>query len=126
MDESMQEISDRFIKSWSATQDYYEELINQPGFNHLIPLYLFIQKLSKAGENKNFRLGTSMQNIIFSRSIEADPELNKKYLKIKALDSSFVITLKEGKKMLREYIIKDLDDERLRDLLQQLKDISID
>lgn len=125
MDERMQEISDHFTKSWKATQAQYEDLINHPEFNHLIPLYLFIQKLTKARENNIFHLAISMQDLIFSRSIEADLGPNQKYLTIKALDNSFVITLKEGKKMLREYTIKDLDDERLTVLLQLLKDISI-
>jgi hypothetical protein len=127
MDTTTGDIFSRFTKSWNETEKVYNELIdNYPGFNLLIPLYSFIQKLKQAGENKFFRLSTSMQALIFSRSVEPGLRQDQKFIKITAYDNSFVVTLRDGTKMYRQYTIKDLDDERLTGLLQTLKDTLID
>jgi len=126
MDTSAQEILNRFSKSWTETQAKYEDLINSPEFNGLIPLYLFIQKLKQAGEDKFFRLGTAMQHLIFSRSAEAELRQGQKFITLEAKHNSFVVTLKDSAKMYRQYSIKDLDDERLTGLLQILKDTVIE
>ncbi len=126
MDAINPEILNRFSKSWAETQKSYEHLINQPEFNLLIPLYLFIQKSKRAGGDKFFRLGIAMQDLIFSRSAEIELGPNQKYVKVKALAASFEVTLRDGAKMYRQYLIKDLEDERLTGLLQTLKDTQID
>lgn len=127
MDAVTPEIQDRFEKSWLATQKFYNDLIDSdPGFNKFIPLFLYIQKLKQAGENKNFRLGAVTQDLIISRSAELILSPVQKFIRIKATENSFVITLSDAKKMYRQYTIKDLDDERLTGLLQTLKQELID
>ena len=127
MDTRTEEILKRFTESWIATEAFYTNLIdNNPGWDRLIPVYIFIQKLKKAGEDKFFRLGTSLHFLIISRSVEFKLRADQKFIKIEALDGSFVVTLKDGTKMYRQYTIKDLEDERLTGLLETLKSTLID
>jgi hypothetical protein len=122
MDKGNEEIFARFDKSWVATQLFYNDLIdNNPQLDNLIPLYLFIQKLKKAGANNHFRLGTSKQDLIFSRSLEVDLRPDQKFIAVQSKDNSFIISFREGSKLHKEYRIKDLDDELLKGLLQTLK-----
>ena len=127
MDERTAEILKRFSESWKETEKFYGHLIDDiTGWDKLIPLYIFIQKLRKAGEDKSFRLGTAIQHLIISRSVENGLRPDQKFIKIQALDNSFIVSLRDGKKLYREYTIKDLDDERLTGLLQTLKTTLID
>ena len=127
MDTRTEEIVKHFTESWIQTQSHYESLIDSgPEFNLLIPIYNFIRKLKKAREDKFFRLGTSIHDLIISRSVESKLRPDQKYIKIKAMDRSFVVTLRDGIKMYKEYTIKDLEDERLTGLLQTLKSTLVD
>lgn len=127
MDERTAEILKRFSESWLETEKFYSQLIDDiTGWDKLIPLYIYIQKLKKAGEDKSFRLGTAIQHLIISRSVESKLRQDQKFIKIQALDNSFIVSLRDGKKLYREYTIKDLEDERLTGLLQTLKSTLID
>ena len=122
MDIGTEEILKRFDQSWATTQLFYNGLIdNNPELENLIPLYLFIQKLKKAGGNTYFRLGTSKQDLIFSRSVEFDLRPAQKFIAVQAKGNSFTISFRDGTKLHKEYRIKDLDDELLKGLLQTLK-----
>ncbi len=127
MSATAEEILDRFRESWIATEKIYNNLIDSyPGFNRLIPLYIFIQKLRDAGQDKFFRLGSYNNHLIFSRSIDAELRADQKFLKLEAKDDSYEITLKDAQKMYRQYKIKDLEDLRLTGLFEMLKEILID
>jgi len=127
MDIRSEEIAERFSRSWAETEIFYSNLVdNYPGWDKLIPVYIFIQKLKKTGADRSFRLGTSMNWLIISRSVEQGLRQDQKYIRIEAMDRSFVVSLRDGNKMYREYTIKDLDDERLTGLLQTLKSTLID
>jgi hypothetical protein len=127
MNISTEETGNSFSKSWKEAELFYNDLIdNQPGFERLIPLYIFIQKLTAAGESVHFRLGTTIQYLVISRSAAPVLRPDQKFIKLETKDFSFEITLKDARKMYRQFSIKDLDDERLAELLQTLKEIEID
>jgi hypothetical protein len=127
MDKVTDEIVNRFSKSWMAAQASYEDLINSYSeFNAFIPVYNFIQKHKQAGTDKFFRLSISMQDLIFSRSFEPTLRVDQKFISLKVKDNFFIVTLKDAKKMHKQYTIKDLYDERFTDLLQILKNILVD
>jgi len=122
MDIGTAEILKRFDESWAATQLFYSDLVdNNADLDNLIPVYLFIQKLKKAGANANFRLGTSREDLIFSRSLEPGLRPDQKCIVIHSKGNSFTISFREGMKLHKEYRIKDLEDELLKGLLQTLK-----
>ncbi len=127
MDETTEEILKGFDESWSLVEaDYESRINNNPQLNFLIPVYSFIRKLKQAGENKHFRLGTSMGELVISRSVAFRLRQDQKFIKIEAFDNSFIVSLRDGKKLYREYTIKDLDDERLTGLIQTLKSTLVD
>jgi hypothetical protein len=127
MDVTPEQIIESFKQSWTETGQFYSDLVDSdPAFERLIPLFLFIQKLKKTGADKYFRLGTSMQDLIFSRSAEFGLRPDQKFIAVQAVNNSFVISLREGSKLNKEYRIKDLDDELLKGLLQTLKTVMID
>jgi hypothetical protein len=121
-----QEIQDQFSQSWATTQASFAALIDQPQYDDIIPLYIFIQQFKKSGDYQNFRSGISRQDLVISRSAEPALRPDQKFIRIKVNGSSFVITLKDSKKMYKEYTLKDLDDERFTELLQTLKDMPVD
>ena len=122
-----EEVLKRFAQSWAHTEKQYEQWVDEyDGFNFLVPLYLYIQQMKKAGEDHFFRLGTLKRNLIFSRSSEAVLNAAQQFLEIEAREKSFIVTLKDLKKMHRQYTIKELDDERLTGILQLLKDMPVD
>ena len=127
MDERTEEIVKRFSESWDETQKFYSHLIDEvTGWDKLIPVYLFIQKQKKAGQYKFFRLGNSVHHLIISRSVASGLRPDQKFIKVDVRDKSFVVSLRDGTKMYREYTIKDLEDERFTGLLQTLKSTLVD
>jgi hypothetical protein len=122
-----EEVLKSFAQSWAATEKQYAQWVDEyEGYNFLVPLYLFIQRMKKAGEDRFFYLATSKRNLIFSRSSEPVLKPQQQFLEIEARENSFIITLKDGKKMYRQYTIKELDDERLTGLLQIIKDMQVE
>lgn len=122
MDAATGEILKRFDESWTATQLFYNDLIDSnPELDELIPLFLFIQKLKKKAANKDFRLGNSRQDLIFSRSLDPALRPDQKFIAVRSNGNSFTISFRDAKKLHKEYRIKDLDDELFKGLLQTLK-----
>jgi hypothetical protein len=64
--------------------------------------------------------------LIFSRAINAELRADQKFLKLEVKDDFYEITLKDAKKMYRQYKIKDLEDSRLTGLFEILKETLID
>lgn len=127
MDTKEEEILKHFAQSWTDTELQYEQWVDEyEGFNFLVPLYLFIQRMRKAGEDQFFRLGTVKRNLIFSRSLEPVLQTEQQFIEIEARENSFIVTLRDLKKMHRQYTIKELDDERLTGLLQIVKDMQVE
>ena len=122
MDVTPEQIIERFKLSWTETQLFYTNLIDSyEAYDNFIPLLFFLKKIARAGEDKNFRLGTSMNDLIISRSAEFGLRADQKFVAIQVKNNLFVISLWEGSKLNKEYRIKDLDDELLKGLLQTLK-----
>jgi hypothetical protein len=122
MDEVPGEILKGFNDSWTATQLFYTNLIDSHEvYDNFVPLLFFLKKLRKAGEDKNFRVGTSRNDLIFSRSAELGLRPEQKFIAVQVKGNSFIISFRDEKKLQKEYRIKDLDDELLKGLLQTLK-----
>lgn len=119
------EIINRFKDSWHETELFYDDLIkNYPGFEWLIPLRQFINKLKDKGEFKHFRLGTSMHTLVISRSVDHGLRVNQKHIKIESINTNdFEMMLRDGDKPYLEFRIKD---DRLTRLLKTLKDTLVD
>ncbi|MBC7865144.1 MAG: hypothetical protein IAF38_19375 [Bacteroidia bacterium] len=126
MTESSIEIIKRFQESWVEVGKRYDDLINNFGWDKLIPIRDYIKKLKFEGEDKYFRLGTSMDTLMLSRSVNHGLRTDQKYIKIESFDNSFDVKLKDGDKTYREYSISDLNDLRLKKLLKTLKDTLVD
>ena len=128
MDERTIEILNRFNKSWTETEYRYDDLIhNYEWFKRLKPLRHFILTLKENGENRNFRIGTSMHTLIISRSVNHGLRPDQKYLKIEALATNdFEVIFRDGDKVYREYRIESLDNNKLMKLLQTLKQALVD
>jgi len=128
MDERTIEILNRFSKSWTETENIYNDLIdNYKGFERLKPIRYFILTLKEKGEDKYFRLGTSIHTLIISRSVNHVLRTDQKYLKIDTIDTNdFEVIFRDGDKVYREYRIKSLDDIKLINLLQTLKHTLVD
>jgi hypothetical protein len=128
MDVRTAEILHRFKSSWTETKDFYDKLItNYPGWDKLNPVRAFIDTLEEKGEDNYFRLGTSVDRLLISRSVDHGLRVDQKYIKIEAIAvNDFEVTLRNGDKIYRQYRISDLNDERLGKLLQTLKHTLVD
>jgi hypothetical protein len=127
MDKRTKEIVKRFSDSWTETEKFYDDLIgNYLGFERLKPIRQFIVTLKQNGEDKFFRLGTSIHILVISRSVNRELRLDQKRIKIDAFDNKFEVTLRDGEKVYREYMVDSLDDIRITKLLRTLKDVLID
>ena len=128
MDERTIEILNRFAKSWVETESRYNDLIDKyEGFERLKPILHFILTLKNKGEDKYFRLGTSMHTLIISRSVNHGLRPDQKHLKIEAVGANdFEVIFQEGEKIYRKYRIKSLDDIKLTNSLQTLKHRLVD
>ncbi|WOD43099.1 hypothetical protein [Hwangdonia lutea] len=126
MDSRTKEIIFRFEKSWNDTEKIFDMLLEN-GFERLKPVREFITELKKKEENHNFRIGTSMYRLIFSRSIEHGLRDDQKLLIIDTLDKNdYEVILRDGFKKYRKYRVNDLNDPKLTKLLETLKGTLID
>jgi hypothetical protein len=127
IDVSDEDLLGRFSQSWMDTEKQYAQLIDEyDGFNFLVPLYVLIQRMKAEGEDRFFRLATANRKLLFSRSAEAQLRPEQQYLELEARENVFIATLKDARKMHRQFTLKDLDDERFTGLLQIVKDLPID
>jgi hypothetical protein len=127
MDERTTEILKRFNNSWMETEKFYDNLIgNYPGFERLRPVKQFIETLRQNGEDRLFRLGTSIHILVISRSVDHGLRQDQKHIRIDAFDNKFEVTLLDGEKIYRQYVVESLNDIRLEKLLKTLKSTLID
>lgn len=127
MDERTTEILKRFSRSWTTTENFYDDLIgNYSGFERLKPVRQFIHTLKQNGENKFFRLGTSIHILVISRSVDHGLRKDQKHIKIDASDNKFEVTLRDGDKIYRQYMVNSLEDIKVTKLLATLKSTLVD
>lgn len=128
MDERTVEILNRFHTAWIQTETRFDDLItNHEVFEQLIPIREFIADLEQSGGKKLYRLGTSMHMLIISRSVDHGLRLDQKLIKIEAIGvNDFEITMRDGKKIYRQYRVKDLKDIRVSSLLRTLRSLLVD
>ena len=127
VDKVTNEIVAKFEKSWEETEKFYSELISQnDGWGKVIPVLEFIQNLKSRGENKFFRIGTSIHHLIISRSVEPYLRDDQKFIRIIAEDDKFIVAFSEGAKTYREYTLSSLKDRCIVNLLKTLKDTLVD
>lgn len=127
MEEITAGVLKQFEESWEQTEETFANFIDtHAGCEHLIPVYLFIQKMKDAGNNHIYRLGTSLHQLIISRSAGEGLRADQKFIRIEAFDDSFEATLADGNKMFRQYKMEELSDPNLVNLLEALKSTPID
>jgi len=123
MDERTTEILRRFKDSWKATKDFYDELIAySPGWEKIKPVRSFIDILENKGYDNYFRLGTSMDRLLISRSVNYGLRADQKYIIIETISiNDFEVVLRDGDKTYREYRLNELTDPRMDKLIETLK-----
>lgn len=127
MDNRTKDIIRRFADSWIETELFYNDLItNHKGFERLKPIIQFIEFLKQNGEDKFFRLGTSIHILVISRSVNYGLRKDQKCIKIEAFDNKFEIKLCDGNNTYRQYLVDSLHDNSVKKLLETLKETLID
>lgn len=120
-------ILNQFTDSWRETERFFNDLTNNyAGLQRLNSLRIFIDELKQKGEDRFFRLGNSMDRLLISRSVNHGLRRDQKYIMIEAYDEKFEVTLRNGDKTYRQYMVENLGDERVSKLLKTLKDTLID
>ncbi len=128
IDSRTEEILISFDKSWTEIEKSYDDLIyNYSGWDRVKPIRSFITKLKENGANKYFRLGTSMHALMISRSVKFGLREDQKYIKIEAVNlDDYEVTMRDAKKIYREYRINNLEDPQLEKLIATLKSTLVD
>ena len=121
-------ILSQFAESWVETELFFDNLINDYDFERIKPVRSFISELKQKGDDRFFRLGTSVHRLLISRSVNHRLRIDQKYIMIEAYDKKFEVTLRDGRWTYRQYMIENLDlnDNRLTNLLRTLKDTLVD
>jgi len=119
-------ILSKFTNSWTETENRFRYLTENPDLKRLKPILLFIEKLKRDGEDKFFRLSTSMDRLLISHSIDRGLRRDQKFIRIEACDHKFEVVLRDGYKTYREYMLDDWNDPRLINLLKTLKHTLVD
>ncbi|MGY8712128.1 hypothetical protein RAD16_40940, partial [Bradyrhizobium sp. 18BD] len=117
-----------FHESWTETLLRYDDLItNYSGFERFKPLREFILKLQIEGEDKYFRIGTSVHYLIISRSVHNVLRTDQLFIKINVInENDYFVTFRENTVTYREYRLQTLNDPRMYKLLKTLKDTLVD
>jgi hypothetical protein len=128
MDARTAAIIDQFEISWKVTLADYNQLIEKyTGFDHLVPLRDFIVKLKSEGADRHFRLGTSMTDLMFSRSVDYGLREDQKCVRLAFLGPNlYYLQLRDGNQEYRAYKIESLEDERVGKLLETLRETLVD
>jgi hypothetical protein len=101
MDARTTEILKRFNNSFIETEKFYDDLIyNYSGFERLKLIKQFIDTLKQNGENRFFRLGTSVHDLIISRSVDHGLRPDQKHIKVDSFDDKFEVTLRDAIKFI--------------------------
>ncbi|MDP9077864.1 MAG: hypothetical protein M3O71_10605 [Bacteroidota bacterium] len=120
-------ILEQFANSWIETENFFDRLIeNYPGFDRLKPIRKFIEELRQNDGHLYFRIGSSMHDLLISRSVKHGMRTDQKYIKIETYDEKFAITLRDGEKTYREYMVENLNDYRVTNLIKTLKNTLVD
>ena len=126
MIQNTSEVEKLFQISWEDTLRTFK-LFDKGGFKELKPVKTLIEDLIEKGENKNLRLGTTLYDLIFSRSLENGLRLGQNRIRISTVDENqYRVIYSDGIVKKLEFSISDLSDERLRKLLNTLKETKID
>jgi hypothetical protein len=127
MDKRTAEILRRFSSSWADTQNFFDDLVNNyKGFDRLKPVRAFIARLKQNGGEESFRLGTSVHSLIISRSVDHGLRKDQKYIRIEAYAKGFEVSLRDGEKIYRKYILESLEDTKVANLLKTLESTLVD
>lgn len=132
MNNRTQEIIKRFEDSWTETESFYCDLLdNHEGFGFVIPILELIRKMRGSGESQYFRIGTSMHTLVFSRSVNHGLRNDQKEIRIECINNlkgefEYEVTMRQGDKRYREFRVTDLNDERVIKLIKTLKGALID
>jgi hypothetical protein len=117
-------ILSQFHNSWIETELFYDKLINYN--KRYIKIREFITELKLKGEHNFSRLGLSMDRLLISRSVNNGLRMDQKFIRIEAYDNKFDVVLRDGQKTYRSYILDDLNDQRMINLLATLRDTLVD
>ena len=127
MDKRTTEILRRFSISWVDTENFFDDLINNnTGFDRLKLVREFIARLKENGGEEYFRLGTSVHSLIISRSVDHGLRKDQKFIKIEAYNKGFEVTLRDGEKTYRQYMLESLQDTKVANLLKTLESTLVD
>ncbi|XOV68273.1 MAG: hypothetical protein ACFHU9_03665 [Fluviicola sp.] len=127
MNDRSEEIKSRFQKSWVKTKQFYDDLIENYGWQKLEPLRDFVINLIDTGESDYFRSGTSVHHLILSRSVEHGLRNDQKFIRIATIEKNrFNVAFCEGGKTYREYEVQNLSDSTVTNLLKTLKETLVD
>jgi hypothetical protein len=127
MDKRTTEILRRFSRSWSDTESFFNDLINNyTGFDRLKPVTELITTLKQNGGEGSFRIGTSVHSLIISRSVDHGLRMDQKHIRIEAYDQGFEVTLRDGENIYRQYMLESLSDTRVVNLLKTLESTLVD
>ena len=132
MDNRIEEIIRRFEESWSETESFYRDLLeNYEGFSFVEPILQLIQKMKDSGDSQNFRIGTSMHTLVISRSVKHGLSNDQKEIRIERINDlqdgfEYEVVMRQGDEQYRKYRVTDLSDERVMKLIKTLKGTLID
>ena len=127
-DERTQEIIRLFKLSWQQVKERFEELLSKFNFEpkYIQPYIDFIDEMTATGQDEHFRAGTTMHNLMISRSVNNGLRLDQKYIRLEIFDHGFDAVFRDGEKEYRRYKIENLKDPRFLKLLKTLESTLVD
>ena len=128
IDKRTQEIIRLFKLSWQQVKERFEELLLKFNFEpKYVQSYIdFINEMIATGQDEHFRAGTTMHNLMISRSVNNGLRLDQKYIKIEIFDHGFEAVFRDGASEYRSYKIENLKDPRFLKLLKTLESTLVD
>ncbi|MFP9112919.1 hypothetical protein ACLI1A_03185 [Flavobacterium sp. RHBU_3] len=125
--EATSEILKQFEMSWDKTEQFYNTLVYEyKGWGRLMPLLQFIRDKRSEGEQRHFRLGTSVHHLIISRSVDHGLRPDQKSIQIISENDKFRVVFINGDVLHSDFTVESLEDERLSNLLLILKNTLLD
>ncbi|OEK03448.1 hypothetical protein BFP97_18830 [Roseivirga sp. 4D4] len=82
MDKRTEKIREIFENSWNETIKMYDDLLSYDQWKFLAELRCFLDELQNSGFNNEFRIGTSVNRLIFSRSVDHGLRVDQKQILI--------------------------------------------
>ena len=132
MDNRTQEIIKRFEASWTKTERFYRDLLeNHKGFGFVKPILELIITMRNSGESQNFRIGTSMHTLVISRSVSHGLRDDQKEIRIERINDlpngfEYEVILRQGDQRYQEFRVTNLKDDNVMNLIETLKETLID